>query len=197
MLPPPLFPGFDSLGALRHILATGHAHSWFVLNRTIALKEFALSGSEQNPDLTGKDVRLLAARLKPRSDTPLQRFLDHGVDFLQAGDPAGLAGQMNQLTGGQLIDPEALDQLIRARDRQFSSGLGKDPQLAAIRAARRFATDKIMRVAPPAPGSAARPPAGRPALGPHAQEPRRPAHGSAVAGPRCRRTARPRAVRRR
>lgn len=148
-LPPPLFPGFDSLGALRHILATGHAHSWFVLNRTIALKEFALSGSEQNPDLTGKDVRLLAARLKPGSDTPLQRFLDRGVDFLQADNPAGLAGQMNELTGGQLIDPGTLDQLIRDRDRQFSSGLGKDPQLAAIRAARRFATDKLMRVAPP------------------------------------------------
>jgi len=149
MLPPPLFPGFDSLGALRHILATGHAHSWFVLNRMIALKEFALSGSEQNPDLTGKDVRLLASRLKPGNDSPLQRFLDHGVDFLQADSPAGLAGHMNELTGGQLIDPAELDRLVRARDRQFSSGLGKDPQLAAIRAARRFATDKIMRVAPP------------------------------------------------
>jgi predicted oxidoreductase len=149
MLPPPLFPGFDSLGALRHILATGHAHSWFVLNRSIALKEFALSGSEQNPDLTGKDVRRLVSRLKPGSDTPLQRFLDRGVDFLQAADPAGLAGQMNDLTGGQLIDPAALEQLIRDRDRQFASGMGKDPQLAAIRAARRFATDKIMRVAPP------------------------------------------------
>jgi predicted oxidoreductase len=148
-LPAPLFPGFDSLGALRHILATGHAHSWFVLNRTIALKEFALSGSEQNPDLTGKDVRLLASRLKPGSDTPLQRFLDRGVDFLQAESPLRLAGKMNDLTGGQLIDPAALETLVRSRDRQFSSGLGKDPQLAAIRAARRFATDKIMRVAPP------------------------------------------------
>ncbi|AXJ11179.1 FAD-binding dehydrogenase [Arthrobacter sp. PM3] len=149
MLPPPLFPGFDSLGALRHILSTGHAHSWFVLNRTIALKEFALSGSEQNPDLTGRDVRLLASRLRPGSDTPLQRFLDRGEDFLQAGTPAGLAAKMNDLTGGELIDAAALDRLVRARDRQFSSGLGKDPQLAAIRAARRFATDKIMRVAPP------------------------------------------------
>ncbi|WP_344367423.1 FAD-binding dehydrogenase [Arthrobacter humicola] len=149
MLPPPLFPGFDSLGALRHILTTGHAHSWFVLNRTIALKEFALSGSEQNPDLTGKDVRLLASRLRPGSDTPLQRFLDRGVDFLQAKTPAGLAGKMNDLTGAGLIDATELERLVRARDRQFSSGLGKDPQLAAIRAARRFATDKIMRVAPP------------------------------------------------
>ncbi|MCX2746729.1 FAD-binding dehydrogenase [Arthrobacter sp. MI7-26] len=148
-LPAPLFPGFDSLGALRHILAGGHGHSWFVCNRTIALKEFALSGSEQNPDLTGKDIRLLASRLSPASDSPLRSFLDRGVDFLQAGTPTELAGKMNSLTGSPLIDPGQLDDLIRDRDQQVASGLGKDPQLAAVRAARRFATDKIMRVAPP------------------------------------------------
>ncbi|MGR0159937.1 FAD-binding dehydrogenase [Paenarthrobacter nitroguajacolicus] len=148
-LPAPLFPGFDSLGALRHIVATGHGYSWFVLNRTIALKELALSGSEQNPDLTGKDVRLLASRLRPTSDTPIQRFIDKGVDFLQAATPSELAARMNQLTEGSLIDAAGLGSLIRARDDQVTSGLGKDPQLAAIRAARRFTTDKLMRVAPP------------------------------------------------
>ncbi len=149
MLPAPLFPGFDSLGALRHILGTGHEYSWFVLNKTIALKEFALSGSEQNPDLTGKDLRLLAARRRPGSNNPVQRFLDRGVDFLQAGTPGGLAARMNELSAAPLIDAAELDRLIRSRDRQFGSGLGKDPQLAAIRAARRFATDRVMRVAPP------------------------------------------------
>lgn len=148
-LPAPLFPGFDSLGALRHIVGTGHGYSWFVLNRTIALKELALSGSEQNPDLTGKDVRLLASRLRPTGDTPVQRFLDQGVDFLQASSPGELAARMNHLVGTSLIEAGALESLIQARDRQVESGLGKDPQLAAIRAARRFATDKLMRVAPP------------------------------------------------
>lgn len=148
-LPAPLFPGFDSLGALRHIVATGHSYSWFVLNRTIALKELALSGSEQNPDLTGRDVSLLVSRLKPGSDTPIQRFLDKGIDFIQGSSPHDLAGKMNALTGNQLINADQLDALVRARDLQVASGLGKDPQLAAIRAARRFATDKLMRVAPP------------------------------------------------
>lgn len=148
-LPAPLFPGFDSLGALRHILASGYGHSWFVCNRTIALKEFALSGSEQNPDLTGKDIRLLVSRLKPGSDSPLRIFLDRGMDFLEAATAVELAAKMNALTGSALIDPVQLDALIRDRDLQVASGLGKDPQLAAIRAARRFATDKIMRVVPP------------------------------------------------
>ncbi|MBU8867490.1 FAD-binding dehydrogenase [Paenarthrobacter aromaticivorans] len=148
-LPAPLFPGFDSLGALRHIVATGHSYSWFVLNRTIALKELALSGSEQNPDLTGRDVSLLVSRLKPGSDTPIQRFLDKGIDFIQGSSPHDLAGKMNALAGNQLVSADHLDALVRARDLQVASGLGKDPQLAAIRAARRFATDKLMRVAPP------------------------------------------------
>ena len=148
-LPAPLFPGFDSLGALRHIVASNHGYSWFVLNWTIALKELALSGSEQNPDLTGKDLRLLASRLKPGADSPIQRFLDRGEDFVRADSVRELAAAMNNLTGNPLIDAGSLEALVQARDRQVSSGLGKDPQLAAIRAARRFATDKLMRVAPP------------------------------------------------
>ncbi|MFI2562720.1 FAD-binding dehydrogenase [Paenarthrobacter sp. NPDC018779] len=148
-LPAPLFPGFDSQGALRHIVRTGHGYSWFVLNRTIALKELALSGSEQNPDLTGKDIPLLLGRLKPRGDTPIERFLERGADFVQGASPRELAARMNGLAGTELVHPDSLAALIHARDLQVSSGLGKDPQLAQIRAARRFATDRLMRVAPP------------------------------------------------
>ncbi|MBG0740220.1 FAD-binding dehydrogenase [Paeniglutamicibacter antarcticus] len=148
-LPVPLFPGFDSQGALRHIVATGYTHSWFILNRTIINKEFALSGSEQNPDLTGKDLKLLAKRVLPGSIGPVQGFLDRGIDFLQAGTAAQLAAKMNALTGADLIDGEALHDLIAARDLQVRCGLGKDTQLNAIRSARRFATDKLMRVVPP------------------------------------------------
>jgi predicted oxidoreductase len=148
-LPAPLFPGFDSLGAVRHLTGLGHGHSWLVLNRTILDKEFALSGSEQNPDLTDKDLRLLARRALPGSVGPVQEFLDRGVDFLPAHTVPELAARMNGLTGTNDIDGKALEALILARDRQVSSGLGKDAQLNAIRAARRFATDRLIRVAPP------------------------------------------------
>lgn len=148
-LPTPLFPGFDSLGSTRHIVSTGHQHSWFVLNKTIIGKEFALSGSEQNPDLTGKDLRLLAKRAVAAVPGPVQAFLDHGVDFLQAGSPEELATKMNALVGSELIDGQSLRDILEARDRQVASGLGKDMQLNAIREARRFATDKIMRIVAP------------------------------------------------
>ncbi|MFQ4148970.1 FAD-binding dehydrogenase [Arthrobacter sp. LAPM80] len=148
-LPVPLFPGFDSLGTLRHLETTGHEHSWFVLNKTIISKEFALSGSEQNPDLTDKDVKLLAKRALPGATGPVQKFIDHGVDFVQAATAQELAVRMNALVGTDLIDPDGLHETLAARDRQVDSGLGKDTQLNAIREARRFATDKLMRVVPP------------------------------------------------
>ncbi|NVM96819.1 FAD-binding dehydrogenase [Arthrobacter wenxiniae] len=150
-LPVPLFPGCDSLGTLRHLGTTGHDHSWFVLNKTIISKEFALSGSEQNPDLTGRDVKLLAKRALPGATGPVQKFLDRGVDFLQASTAQELARRMNALIREDLIDPAGLHETLAARDRQVLSGLGKDTQLNAIREARRFATDRLMRVVPPHP----------------------------------------------
>jgi predicted oxidoreductase len=150
-LPAPLFPGFDALGALRHITATGHDHSWFVLDVETAAKELALSGSEQNGDLTGKDLRLLAGRLRPGPTPELQAFLDSGVDFLTAGSTAELAARMNELTGEALVDADALRGLIEAHDLQVLSGLGKDPQVVAVAAARRFLVDRLMRVVPPHP----------------------------------------------
>ncbi|MDQ6656786.1 MAG: FAD-binding dehydrogenase [Actinomycetota bacterium] len=147
-LPPPLFPGFDAIGALRHITATGYDYSWFLLNRSILGPEFALSGSEQNPDLTGKSVRQLVKRGLASGPTPaVQAFLDQGVDFLIADTLPELVAKMNALTGNELIDASALTQLVQQRDLQVRSKLGKDPQVTATAAARRFLGDRLMRIA--------------------------------------------------
>ncbi len=148
-LPAPLFPGFDALGALRKITTGGFDYSWFVTDVETVGKEFALSGSEQNADLTGKNLRLLAGRVAPGPTPEVQSFLDHGVDFLSAQTVAELATKMNQLAGEHRIDPDGLRQTIELHDLQIGSGLGKDPQVTAIAAARRFVVDRLMRVAPP------------------------------------------------
>ena len=150
-LPAPLFPGFDALGALEHLTAGGHPHSWFVLNKAIMNTEFALSGSDQNPDLTGKDLQLLAQRMLPGAVGPVEAFAQHSPEFVWANTPVELAAGMNALTGSQDIDPAALARLIELRDAQVASGLGKDPQVAAIHHARGYVVDRRMRVAPPRP----------------------------------------------
>ncbi|WP_426594757.1 FAD-binding dehydrogenase [Cellulomonas sp. McL0617] len=148
-LPAPLFPGFDSLGALQHITERGDDHSWFVLDRTILGAEFALSGSEQNPDLTGKDLRLLLERVKPGAVGPVEAFAEKSDEFLWADTPAELAAKMNALSGTSRIDAEALSATIEARDQQVATGLGKDPQVVATAMARRFVVDRLIRVAKP------------------------------------------------
>jgi len=155
-LPAPLFPGFDALGALQHVTARGDDHSWFVLNKAIMETEFALSGSEQNPDLTGKDVRLLAQRVLPGAVGPVARFAELSPEFVWADTPAALAAAMNALvdaTPGSRghVDPDALARLIHLRDEQVRTGLGKDPQVVATAMARRYRVDRLIRVSPPRP----------------------------------------------
>ena len=148
-LPDPLWPGFDTLGTLEHLRGTGHDHSWFILNRRIIGKEFALSGSEQNPDLTGKDIRGVLARARADVPEPVQAFLDYGEDFLQAETLEELVQKMNDLTGQQLLNVEEVSTVIEARDAAVHNRFGKDGQIAAINSARNYLGDKIIRTVKP------------------------------------------------
>jgi predicted oxidoreductase len=148
-LPIPLFPGFDALGALEHIVKAGHQHSWFLLNKRIIGKEFALSGSEQNPDLTGKDARMVLKRALPGAIAPVEEFSRRSEEFIYGNTVAELVKGMNDLVGERLIDATELERVLVERDRQVTSGLGKDMQVNAIRATRHFLTDKLIRVVEP------------------------------------------------
>ncbi|HET8600165.1 MAG TPA: FAD-binding dehydrogenase [Segeticoccus sp.] len=148
-LPPPLFPGFDTLGTLAHLRRTGHDHSWFVLTQRIIEKEFALSGSEQNPDLTGRDWTQVLARVRPGAPAPVEAFKRHGADFVVADRLSDLVRGMNQLTDEPVLDAAELERQIRARDHEVDNDFGKDAQVTAIRGARAYRGDRLIRTAPP------------------------------------------------
>ncbi|MGY1634479.1 FAD-binding dehydrogenase [Geodermatophilus sp. SYSU D01186] len=149
-LPVPLFPGFDTLGTLAHIGQTGYEHTWFVATKKIVEKEFALSGSEQNPDLTGKDVKLLLNRVRAGVSGPVQAFLDRGEDFVVAPTLPELVAGMNRITGGTPeLDLGTVEREIVCRDRAIANEFGKDLQITAVRGARQYLGDKLIRVAPP------------------------------------------------
>lgn len=146
----PCLPGFDTLSTLRRILLTGHDWSWFVLTRSIIRKEFALSGSEQNPDLTSKSwLNVLKSRRGKGVQAPVQAFLDHGGDFVVRDDLDGLVDGMNALTGEALIDGRRLRAQIEARDREIDNPFSKDAQVTAIRGARAYLGDRLIRTAKP------------------------------------------------
>ena len=150
-LPGPLYPGFDTLGTLEHLRRTGYDHSWFILTRKIIAREFALSGSEQNPDLTNKDRRaMVTSRFGGAVPGPVQAFLDHGEDFVTAAALPELVSRMNEITGGEpQLDASAIEEEITARDRDATRPFGKDGQLMAIRGARRYLGDRLIRVSRP------------------------------------------------
>jgi predicted oxidoreductase len=149
-LPVPLYPGFDTLGTLAHLRTTGHDHSWFVTTRQIVEKEFALSGSEQNPDLTGKDVPLLLrSRLAKGPTDPVQAFLDRGEDFVVESDLGRLIARMQELPGGDVLDPDRVREEVVARDREIDNDFTKDAQIAMLRSARAYRGDRLIRTATP------------------------------------------------
>ncbi|MFH8982480.1 FAD-binding dehydrogenase [Streptomyces varsoviensis] len=148
-LPVPLFPGFDTLGTLEHIMETGYDYTWFVLDQRIIGKEFALSGSEQNPDLTGKSLRGVLDRVRTAVPGPVQAFMDHGADFVVERDLGALVRGMNELTKEPLIVEEELRDEIVARDREMTNPFTKDLQVTAVRGARRYLGDRLIRTAAP------------------------------------------------
>ena len=149
-LPSPLFPGSDTLGQLQYIQSTGHDYSWFILTQAIIKKEFALSGSEQNPDLTGKDWLMTARRaINKGAPAPVEAFKDKGVDFIVRDNLDELVAAMNALSGDHLLDVREIRTQIEARDRSLANPYVKDTQVMNIHNARKYIGDRLIRTAKP------------------------------------------------
>ncbi|WP_042347840.1 FAD-binding dehydrogenase [Bacillus massiliigorillae] len=147
--PAPNFPGFDTLGTLEAIQRTGYDYSWFILTQKIIEKEFALSGSEQNLDLTEKSIKKVLSRALPGAPPAVQAFMDKGEDFVVANNLLELVAGMNKLVGNNLIRYEDIERQILARDREMDNKFTKDLQITALRGARQYIGDKLIRVASP------------------------------------------------
>lgn len=145
----PNFPGFDTLSTLEAIQKTGYDYSWFILTEKIIEKEFALSGSEQNPDLTNKSIGDVLKRIMPGPPGPIQAFKNYGEDFVIAHDLKELVDGMNKLAGNELLDFMKIKEQILARDREMDNKFTKDLQVNAIHGARNYIGDKLVRVAKP------------------------------------------------
>ena len=146
----PNYPGYDSLGALHDIMATGHDYTWFILTQSIIKKEFALSGSEQNPDLTGRSWKMVAGRaIGSKATGPVEAFKENGVDFAVADTLDDLVGKMNAIAGNDLLDAARIRTQIEDRDRQLTNRFTKDQQIMGLRSFRNYIGDKLIRTAKP------------------------------------------------
>ena len=153
-LPAPGLPGYDTLGTLKLLRTTPglqqHSHSCFILNQKIIEKEFALSGSEQNPDITNRDRKLLLrTRLGRGAPAPIEAFKEHGADFVVANNLAGLVSGMNGLTREPLLDYRTIQRQILDRDAEIKNPYSKDAQVTGIHNSRRYLGDRLFRTVKP------------------------------------------------
>jgi uncharacterized protein len=148
-LPVPLFPGFDTLGTLEYIMKTGYDHTWFVLTQRIIARELVLSGSDQNPDLTGKNIIMLLKHALTGASAQIEGFKRDGIDFVVERNLRDLVDGMNRITDEPLIDLASLQREIEARDREIANPFTKDSQITAIRGSRKYLGDKLARTVKP------------------------------------------------
>src|SRR5699024_8169247 len=139
----------DTLGTLEHIMRSGHEYTWFVLSQKIIEKEFTLSGSEQNPDLTGKDLKLLLKRVLPGAPGPVEAFKNHGADFVVADMLPELTPKMPRVAGDGVQDADTVTRQLVARDREMLNTFTTAPQVMPIHEARAYRADNLVRVSTP------------------------------------------------
>ncbi|KAF0845214.1 FAD-binding dehydrogenase [Nocardia caishijiensis] len=154
-LPAPYLPGYDTLGTLRYLRTTpeiaAYDHSWFITTQRIVAKEFALSGSEQNPDMTNRNRKALVRErfLGKNAPAPVEAFKRHGADFVIADTLDDLVGKMNGLTEEPLLSVADIREQILDRDLQVDNAFSKDAQIQGIHNSRRYLGDRIMRTSAP------------------------------------------------
>lgn len=145
----PGVPSYDTLGTLDLIGRSGYDYTWFVLNKKIIDKEFILSGSEQNPELTRKDLLgYLAMRILNSTPPPVKAFMDKGQDFVIANSLGDLVAGMNRLTGTNLIDLNSMQAQMTVRDQQVDNPFTKDSQVMGVRNSLAYSGDSLARTAP-------------------------------------------------
>ena len=153
-LPFPALPGYDTIATLRYLRTTPdlaeHDHSWFIVSQKILEKEFALSGSEQNGDITNRRrLSLLKSRLGKGAPPEVDAFKRNGADFVVSTNLEELVGKMNALTAAPLLDPALIRRQIEDRDAQMSNPFAKDLQVMGIHNSRRSLGDRLARTATP------------------------------------------------
>ena len=88
-------------------------------------------------------------RVRPGAPPPVEAFKRNGADFVVATTLAELVEGMNRLTPHAPLDLAQVEKEVVARDREIDNAFTKDLQIAALRSARAYRGDRLIRVATP------------------------------------------------
>ena len=150
--PQPLVTGFDTHWLCQQVAEQEQPWTWQLLNRRIALKEFAISGAEHNPRIRDRQFLRFVQETLLGNRRLVAQMARQSPHFIVADTLAELADKMNQLTASHHIRPEALQATVDAFDALFAPGCRPedDPQVRRILQARQWPPDRL-RTCSPAP----------------------------------------------
>lgn len=145
MGPLPLVSAYDTRYLVERICQEEKKYSWQVLNWKIAVKEFAISGSEYNPAVRDKKLLAFLRGVLFGQKKLVQEMIDTAEDFVVAHSIDELADKMNALTGENDVDRQSLTDAIRHYDEIIDRGpkYYNDDQLRRIAQARRYLGDRL------------------------------------------------------
>ena len=150
--PEPLVTGFDTHWLCRRVAEQEKPWTWQLMNRRIAIKEFAISGAEHNPSISDQRFVKFLGELLLGNTRLYARMRRECPDFLVDDSLEGLAMKMNRLTCSHDIDPGVLEATVDAFDANFARAdkLHNDDQIRRIEHARQWGSDRL-RTCKPAP----------------------------------------------
>jgi predicted oxidoreductase len=142
--PQPLVSGFDTRRLVTDVCAQERAYSWQVLNRRIALKELAVSGSEFNPSIANKNLFAFLREILFGNRWLVDDLTSHCQDFVMAASLPELVEKMNALQGDDSVQLTAVEHAVRQYDDTIARGtsLMNDEQLRRIGALRQYRGDR-------------------------------------------------------
>ncbi len=143
--PEPLVAGFDTSFLVQSVCRQKEKYSWQVMNKKIAVKEFAISGAEHNPAIRDKKILPFLINLLFGNRRLVKDMISNCVDFVTANSIEELAEKMNALNGDNKVDVHFLRQSIEEYDGNIERGKKyfNDDQLRRIMHLRQYRGDRI------------------------------------------------------
>ncbi len=145
MGPVPLITAYDTRYLVERICQEPVKYSWQLLNRKIAYKEFAISGSESNPLFRDKKfLPFIYQTLVTGNQKLVSDVIDRCEDVVVAYSMEELVERMNELTGEGHVKLENMQEAVGLYDAEIDRGpqFFNDEQLKRIAHAREYSGDR-------------------------------------------------------
>jgi hypothetical protein len=141
--PPHLMAGFDTRYLIQQICRQPYQYSWQVMNYKIAVKEFAISGSEHNKAIANKDLLGFLKDILLGNANLVDHLIEACPDVLVANSIDELVEKMNALENNNFVKTDRVQKEIMNYDQCIQNkNFAGDDQLKRLQQLRKYRGDR-------------------------------------------------------